>query len=177
MRKTTTFFMIAVMALMLLSGIAGAQSTYQPPILPDPTPPDPTIPGVPDDPTRIQMLDLNDLTLTVGGPSATLNATIPSEFEPYDVSWLSDDTDVATVTAQSAATVSPVAEGSCRVYVFVTAADGEEYYDFAAVTVLAEGEEPTPTPPTGGATYTSIFAGVFLISAALLVKRKLLLDS
>lgn len=123
------------------------------------------------------MLDQNELTLNVGGPSATLNATIPSEFEPYEVSWMSDDTDVATVTTQSAATVSPVAEGSCRVYVFVTAADGEEYYDFAAVTVLAEGEEPTPTPPTGGTTYTSLFAGLFLISAALLYKRKLLLDS
>jgi len=183
MRKTTTFFMIAVMALMLLSGIAGAQSTY----LPDPTPPSipglpvdppplPDLPGVPPECTRIGMLDKYEIILNVGGPSETITATIPSELEPYEVSWVSEDTSVATVTAQSAATVAPVGVGECLVYIFVTT-DDETYCDFALVRVLAEDEEPTPTPPTGGATYTSIFAGIFLISAALLVKRKLLLSS
>ena len=171
MKKASIIIMLTLMTLALVGGLAGAQSTYQdPPEVPD-------IPGAPDECTRVDMLDLKELTLTVGGSSATLTATIPAELEPYEVSWVSTDNSIATVTAQSAATVTPVGPGTCRIYVFV-ASGGESYCDFAEVRVLA-AEGATPTPPTaGGITlFTGTMIGLLLIFAALSLVRRLRLES
>ena len=172
MMRISIGIMLALMFVALLGGLAAAQSTYlEPPEIPDPG-----IPGAPDEGTQVDMLDLKELTLTVGGSSATLNATIPAEFEPYQVSWVSTNNNIATVTAQSAATVTPVGPGNAQIYVFV-ASGGELYYDFAEVEVLA-AEEAKPTPPTAGG--TTLFIGTIIVLmlafAAILTVRKVKLE-
>ena len=184
MKKASTVIMLTLLALALFGGLAVAQSTYFPtptppaiPGLPEVSPPLPDLPGVPPEGTRIGMLERYEIILTAGGASETINATIPPELEPYEVVWVSNDTSVATVTAQSAATVTPVGVGECLVYIFVTT-DDESYYDFALVRVL-DADEAVPTPPTSGGTahITAALIGLLLIFTALALVRRLRLVS
>ncbi len=165
MKKALTGITIFVLALALLGGLAFAQSTYVEPPEPEP--------DVPADWEKIDILDKHEIFLSLENPEEILTATVPEEYEPYELSWYSEDTDVATVTAMSQARVTRQGVGGTWVVARVDTDDGT-YYDACAVKVLDE-EEPAPTPPTAGGMNTTIYSliGLALMLAALPVYKKL----
>jgi uncharacterized repeat protein (TIGR02543 family) len=95
-------------------------------------------------------LDAGTLTLTAGGSTATLAATVlPSNAMNKNVTWTSNNTSVATVN--SSGVVTPAAAGTATIT--VTTADGS-YQATSVVTVNAPAQTvsataATPTPAVG----------------------------
>ena len=86
-------------------------------------------------------LDQETLTLTAGGTTGTLLATVaPADATNKNVTWTSSNESVATVAA---GVVTPVAAGSATIT--VTTADGS-FDDTCAVTVEAAVVQPTINP-------------------------------
>ncbi len=168
MKKTLTGIILVMMAIALLAGLTFAQSTYVEPPEDEP--------DVPDEWIKIEILDKHEIYLSLENPEVTLTVTVPEEYEPYDLSWYSEDPDVATVTAMSQALVTRQDVGGTWIVAQVDTED-ETYYDATAVHVL--DEEPEPTPPTAGGMSTTIYTliGLALLIAALPVYRKLQQES
>lgn len=75
-------------------------------------------------------LDKETLTLTAGGNTATLEATVaPAGAEITEVNWASDDDTIASVTQDPQdplkATVTPLTAGTCKISVLVDTVYGE----------------------------------------------------
>jgi len=175
----------AIIVIILITALAGFSfAQTSPTYVPPPDPPDPTFPDPPPLPTprpepdlpdeciRFNMLDKHEIFLTPGGQE-TLTATVPERFAPYQITWYSQDTSIATVTAMSQAVVTAQNLGSTWVVVRVETEDGDIYCDAAAVYVQ-EAEELVPTPPTGGL-HSAHYAllGLVLLFAVLPLSRKL----
>jgi len=158
-KKIISVTLITLLILLTLSGIAGAQSTY----LPTPSPPGLDVPA---GWVKINILDRHELVLYVGGPSATLNANVPSQYEPYVLTWMSSNVNVATVVAASPATVTPVSVGSTWVMALVTSGN-TTYYDACLVEVRAQ-----ELPRTAGTNFYNLFFGIMLLVAALPLLRR-----
>jgi len=110
------------------------------------------------------MLDRSELVLTLGGPSAIINATIPTGFGSPALNWSSSNTNVITVVANSPARVTPVGLGNAYAIVTLTH-EGTTYYDYTAVRVVAK--EGAATPPTAGGSALAlyIFSGLLFLTA------------
>lgn len=186
MKKLTIGIMIILMALALFSGLAVAQSgTYVPPPEP-PVPPVPPIPPVtppimpevPPNWVKINVLDKTVLFIDLCPTLGYITATIPEIYEPYELRWESNNPNIATVTAQSAAVVTPVSVGSTWVLAVFTSA-GTTYYDAVLVNVTPCAPPPGPTPPTTGGTtvIAGTMIGLLLIFTALTLVRRLRLES
>lgn len=79
-------------------------------------------------------LDKSTLSITVGGATGSLSATVSPVGSA--VTWSSSDTSIATV---SSGTVTAVKAGSCTVYATITV-DGVDYTAGCAVTVAAQSK-------------------------------------
>ncbi len=79
-------------------------------------------------------LDKSTLSLTVGGATGSLSATVSPVGSA--VTWSSSDTAIATV---SSGTVTAVKAGSCTIYATITV-DGVDYKAGCAVTVAAQAK-------------------------------------
>ena len=174
MKKLTIGIMILLMALALLSGLAVAQQsgTYVPPPVPPIPPVTPPIPPVvPPTWVKINVLDKTELFIDLCPTLGYITATIPGIYEPYELRWESNNPNIATVAAQSAAVVTPVSEGRTWVLCIFTTADGTTYYDTVLVNVA---KCPIPTPPTaGGITLiTGTIISLLLIFTALTLARR-----
>ena len=113
-------------------------------------------------------LDLTAFDLVVDG-SVTLTATVtPENATNQNLEWSSSDTGVATVEANSPATVTAVAPGTATIT--VTTEDGG-YTATADVTVRAEAAQATP--PTGGSALFYPGAGALLLMGAAAALRRL----
>jgi len=163
MKKTLTGATLVMVVLVLVTGLALAQSTYVEPPEPEP--------DVPEDWEQIDILDKHEIYLSLENPEEILTATVPGEYEPYELSWYSEDEDVATVTAMSQARVTRQGIGGTWIVAQVDTDDGT-YYDACAVHVL--DEDVTPTPPTSGGLHTTIYTllGLALLISALPLYKK-----
>jgi hypothetical protein len=162
-RKFISMSLAVILILTLFSGLAFAQSgTYTtPPTAPAPAPALPG-PSVPSDWVRIPMLDINELILRLGGPSAIINATIPSGFGSPSLNWSSTNTNVITVVANSPARVTPVGIGNAHAIVSLVH-EGTTYYDFCYVRVISD--DAVATPSTSGSSALYVVALILLIIA------------
>lgn len=79
-------------------------------------------------------LDKSTLSITVGGATGSLSATVSPVGST--VTWSSSDTSIATV---SSGTVTAVKAGSCTIYATITV-DGVDYTAACAVTVAAQSK-------------------------------------
>lgn len=79
-------------------------------------------------------LDKSTLSLTVGGATGSLSATVSPVGSA--VTWSSSDTSIATV---SSGTVTAAKAGSCTIYATITV-DGVDYTAACAVTVAAQSK-------------------------------------
>ncbi len=126
-------------------------------------------------------LDRKFVPMTIGGPSVIVNLTVPSGMKGQ-VSWISLDTSVVRVVANSPARITPVGVGKTWV-VAVVKTDTRTYYDAclvevvaaqaasAGVTAAAPATQPAATPSTAGG-LNSALIGVLLITAAVPFLRR-----
>ena len=119
MKKTLARTIFVLMAIALLAGLAFAQSTYVEPPEPEP--------DVPDDWIKLEFLDKHEIFLSLDNPEEILNADIPVEYEPYELSWYSEDQSVATVTTMSAARVTRQGIGGTWIIAQVDTEDATYY--------------------------------------------------
>ncbi len=149
------------------------------------TPPLPE-PNVDSDWLRFRGLDRHFVRLTVGS-SQVVNLDVPEELAPYSVSWMSQDTSVATVVANSPARITGAGVGETWV-VAVVKTDTHTYYDAVLVEVVspadvaagvATTDDAVPTPPTaGGFGYLySVIYGMLVSIVGIVVLRRISFDS
>lgn len=110
-------------------------------------------------------LDQINLSLIAGGDTATLEATVePTDATNQELVWSSSDETVATVSANSAAVVTPVGAGTA--VITVTTVDGGHTAECTVTVAAATVEEEEPTlPKTGGALFYWLLAGLILALA------------
>ncbi len=116
--------------------------------------------------------------VTLGpGQSVIVNLSVPEELGPYTVSWISQDTGIATVVANSPARITARGVGETWVLAVVKT-DTATYYDSVKVAVVSEQvasarisgaaapTAPVATPSTGGG-LSAALVGVIALTAAL----------
>lgn len=149
MKKLSLGLVVALAVLIVVGGMAGAQSS--------PTP-------------------VEDITLTLGlmdltvGESDYLRVLVtPPNATPPVLRWTSSNTNVATVAAINAtdARVTGVAPGTA--IITVTTDDGL-FTDSATITVRPAS--PTATPRTGGATIMTTLIALGMVGTGFVAARK-----
>jgi hypothetical protein len=174
MRKVLTSILVVLIVLTLVGGLVTAQSsTYTPPPTPPVFPPPtlPTDPGfeIPADWIKIDILNQHQITLILGGPPATLIATVPGQLAPYDLYWMAKHPDIVSVFANSPAQVTALKVGETSVLAVVATANAT-YYDECAVRVTSAD---VALPPTSGVSPLNTMLLGLLMLAALPALRRL----
>ena len=138
---------------------------------------------------RFRGLDRHHVTLGVGA-SVVVNLDVPAELAPYQLSWMSLDTGVATVVANSPARITGAGVGETWV-VAVVQTDEHTYYDAVLVDVVGPedvaagvaagvaADDVQATPPTAGGIgyFYSVIYGLLVSIGGIIVLRRIGLES
>jgi hypothetical protein len=116
------------------------------------------------------------------GQSVIVNLTVPEELGPYTVSWISQDTSIATVVANSPARITARGVGETWVLAVVKT-DTATHYSSVKVAVVSEQvasakisgaatpTAPAATPSTGGGLSATLVSVIALTAALPLLLR------
>ncbi len=183
MKKVVSMILVVMLLLLVLPGVVGAQYCDVGFDVPTYTEPSPLVPepNVDSDWIRFRGLDRYFVKLEVGS-SQVVNIDVPGSLAPYQLSWMSLDTSVATVVANSPARITGTGVGETWV-VAVVQTDTHTYYDAVLIEVVsptdvaagdATTDDAVPTPPTaGGFGYLyAVIYGLFASIAGIFVLRR-----
>lgn len=189
-KKVTGMILVVMLLMLVMSGVVGASPSspsygsyydgdgyIQPVPAPAPIVKEPNV-----DPSwiRFRGMDRYFVSLTVGS-SQVVNIDVPGGLAPYQLSWMSLDTSVATVVANSPARITGTGVGETWVLAVVQT-DTHTYYDAVLVEVLGptavagDDVEATPTPPTYGGFgyfYSVIYALLVSIVGIVVLRRSI----
>jgi hypothetical protein len=163
----------------------GSSLNFSMPTTPTPPPPQPR-PPVDSSWRPFNGLDRQFVTLAPG-QSVIVNLTVPEELGPYQVSWISQDTGIATVVVNSPARITARGVGETWVLAVVKT-DTATYYTSVKVAVVSEQvasarvsgaatpTAPVATPSTGGGLSMALVSVIALTAALPLLQRARKID-
>ncbi len=185
MRKGLICFTLVLVLLLAVAGVAGASPSCEEvvdfpvyidvPVAPAAPPPQ-LRPSVDSSWMPFNGLDRSFVSLAPG-QNIIVNLNVPKELGSYTVSWISQDTSIATVVANSPARITARGVGETWILAVVKT-DTATYYDSVKVAVVsaqvasatisgaAAPTAPTATPSTGGG-LSATLVGIIVLTAAL----------